>query len=249
METPISTGIRSRAAPQSFLKAVRSGMVRRLGADPNFRFGLGKNPLHTYWKTTWLVTKPYSLNDMAVFLDAEDMRQMHKSREEENEFAQLGRNNFITSELGKYGLKTAWRFQDQNASFDAFLRECRAHAFEINNTFGFPLGFREVQTIAKSVAKWAWSESTRAKFSEIQSLRASTRRRRNEALLATVPDLHLKSNAEVQEILGLKARAVRNYHAMPRAEYEAKSISRMKPWEAMGISRRTYYRKKSAGEI
>jgi hypothetical protein len=30
--------------------------------------------------------------------------------------------------------------------------------------------------------------------------------------------------------------------AKPRAEYEGKSISRAKPWEAMGISRRTWYR-------
>jgi hypothetical protein len=40
--------------------------------------------------------------------------------------------------------------------------------------------------------------------------------------------------------------------AQPRADYEASSITRGRPWEALGISRRTWYRRKrksSAGEL
>jgi hypothetical protein len=37
-------------------------------------------------------------------------------------------------------------------------------------------------------------------------------------------------------------RTVRRYIATPRAEYEANSISRTKPWEALAISRTTWYR-------
>lgn len=36
---------------------------------------------------------------------------------------------------------------------------------------------------------------------------------------------------------------------IPREEYEAKSKSQTKPWEALGMSRPTYYRKLKAGEI
>lgn len=36
-------------------------------------------------------------------------------------------------------------------------------------------------------------------------------------------------------------RTVRRYIATPRAEYEANSITRAKPWAALGISRRTWY--------
>jgi hypothetical protein len=39
------------------------------------------------------------------------------------------------------------------------------------------------------------------------------------------------------------AAARRAKGATPRAEYEAKSVSRAKPWEALGISRRTWYRR------
>ena len=31
--------------------------------------------------------------------------------------------------------------------------------------------------------------------------------------------------------------------ALPRAEYEANAISRAKPWDALGMSRATWYRK------
>jgi predicted transcriptional regulator len=47
---------------------------------------------------------------------------------------------------------------------------------------------------------------------------------------------------EIAEKLGIHPRTVRRYIAQPRAEYEANSISRAKPWEAMGLSRRTWYR-------
>jgi hypothetical protein len=40
-----------------------------------------------------------------------------------------------------------------------------------------------------------------------------------------------------------KERSRRANGAVSRAEYEAKSLSRTKPWEALGMSRRTWYRR------
>ncbi|WP_176251168.1 hypothetical protein [Sulfitobacter sp. HGT1] len=41
----------------------------------------------------------------------------------------------------------------------------------------------------------------------------------------------------------------RSTTGLSREEYEGKSLSKTKPWEAMGISRATYYRRVKAGEI
>ena len=41
---------------------------------------------------------------------------------------------------------------------------------------------------------------------------------------------------------GISARSVRRVFAQPRAEYLAYSLSRVKPWEALGMSRATWYR-------
>jgi FixJ family two-component response regulator len=48
---------------------------------------------------------------------------------------------------------------------------------------------------------------------------------------------------EIAERLGISSRTVQRYISRPRAEYEANSLSRTRPWEAMGISRRTWYRR------
>jgi predicted transcriptional regulator len=48
---------------------------------------------------------------------------------------------------------------------------------------------------------------------------------------------------ELAKKLGVCERTVRNYVAVPRAEYEANSLSRSKPWEALGMSRASWYLK------
>ena len=45
------------------------------------------------------------------------------------------------------------------------------------------------------------------------------------------------------EKYGISIRTVQRIAAMPRAEWEANSAARQKPWEAMGMSRATWYRK------
>ncbi len=45
---------------------------------------------------------------------------------------------------------------------------------------------------------------------------------------------------------GRSARTIRRHIAEPRAEYEARSISRATPWIAEGISRSTWYRRRRA---
>jgi transcription initiation factor TFIIIB Brf1 subunit/transcription initiation factor TFIIB len=61
--------------------------------------------------------------------------------------------------------------------------------------------------------------------------------------MAAKNQVHRKKTArEVAEKTGFCERTIRNWFAIPRAEYEANSISRAKPWEVMGISRATWYR-------
>lgn len=50
-----------------------------------------------------------------------------------------------------------------------------------------------------------------------------------------------KKARELAEKFNLSVRTVQRWWAMPRAEYEANSYSRTKPWEHFGISRRTWY--------
>ena len=55
----------------------------------------------------------------------------------------------------------------------------------------------------------------------------------------------VKTNREKNRIASERRR--RKKGAKPRAQYEAESTSQTKPWEAQGISRRTWYRKDGTG--
>jgi len=245
LEAPVSTSAKSRRGPIMLLEAIARGMTRRLGADPGFRNYPIKNPLHPHWRTWWVQSKPYDLHDLTVFLEPEDMRIIR--RIPDTEFAEAGRNCWLTSNLGKYAVRTAWRQRDSGMTFDGFTRHITEKAFELNQTFDEPLSTNEVLGIVRSVAKWAWRTSTAAVFSEIQRHRARIRRRRNERILTSIPNLSELTSADVAQILGCTKRNARNYHAVLRAQYEANSLSRKKPWEALGISRATYYRRKRKG--
>ena len=49
--------------------------------------------------------------------------------------------------------------------------------------------------------------------------------------------------AALAKRLGVNIKTVYKYTALPRAEYEANSLTRSKPWEALCMSRATWYRK------
>lgn len=51
------------------------------------------------------------------------------------------------------------------------------------------------------------------------------------------------SAREIAEKFGVYPTTVRRFMAMPREQYLAESLSRKKPWEALGISRATWYRR------
>jgi hypothetical protein len=52
-----------------------------------------------------------------------------------------------------------------------------------------------------------------------------------------------KTAIELAKKFGVTERTVQRYTSIPREEYLANSISHAKPWEAMGMSRATWYRK------
>lgn len=52
-----------------------------------------------------------------------------------------------------------------------------------------------------------------------------------------------KTAAQLAKELGVNIKTVYKYTAEPRADYEAKSINRKKPWDDFGISRATWYRR------
>lgn len=62
-------------------------------------------------------------------------------------------------------------------------------------------------------------------------------------MAAERPARRTHTAAELAKKLGCDPRTVRRYMALPREQYLSSALSRSKPWEALGISRATWYRK------
>jgi len=104
--------------------------------------------------------------------------------------------------------------------FDQWLQACYERANAYNLQFLSPLDENEVSGIAKSIAKW-----THKKFT-------------GESFLNYVIETHSR---EIQSVRGKKSKG-------GGRKKSSTSIESIKPWEHLGISRRTYfYRKKNSG--
>ncbi len=89
----------------------------------------------------------------------------------------------------------------------------------LNGQFSEPLPYSEVKSIAKSIAKWTYQHFTPAGFSKEQAKR------------------------------GRKGGAKSKGGGRPIGSIEADSARTLKPWEELGISRRTYYNRKKKGTL
>lgn len=54
-----------------------------------------------------------------------------------------------------------------------------------------------------------------------------------------------ETSTEIARRFGVHPVTVRRLVSLPRAEYESQSLSRRRPWEAEGISRATWYRRRA----
>ncbi|MCL6388872.1 replicase, partial [Pectobacterium carotovorum subsp. carotovorum] len=96
-----------------------------------------------------------------------------------------------------------------------WLQACYERASAYNLQFPTPLEENEVNGIAKSIAKWTFSNFTQHSF--------------NDYVFKT-------HTSEIQSIRGKRSRG----GGRPRDE---NSLSSTKPWMDFGISRSTYYRR------
>lgn len=102
-------------------------------------------------------------------------------------------------------------------AFSQWYAACFERAMGYNVQFPVPLSEPEVKAIAKSIAKWTHKRFTESEFSRIQAIR------------------------------GARGGGISKGGGRPEGSIIAGSIEQLKPWEALGISRRMYYYRKQKG--
>ncbi|MNQ56080.1 hypothetical protein D3C85_701930 [compost metagenome] len=173
-----------------------------------------------------LRSEPYTLHELEDGLELAGPCKAEQ-REEALSNGSIGRNVAVFDLLRFHAYQHAMMYRE-DSNFDTWCRYLSARADDYNSTQNPPLDHNELKHIVNSVAKWTWSTYSGTlsdeAFSDLQAYRGARGGR-----------ISAKVRAEAAEKQGVtlsdQMKAVR-----------AKRPTQGKPWEALGISRKTWYR-------
>lgn len=150
---------------KTLLTIVKKGLTEKLEADPAFGGLLSKNPFCGAWVARVFRQEPYTLKELRSYIDDDNANEILKAKKAQKSegfrqwFAEVGRNCELFETLRFWAYSQVHFYHGK--SFDAFISACLEHATTLNNkSFKEPLGYREVQDVAKKIARWTWSHLT-----------------------------------------------------------------------------------------
>ena len=245
MKNPVCTTSYSHIKMIRYFAAIESSMTEKLKGDIGYAGVLAKNPLSPQWKTHSWTDHLYLLDELA---DSLDLRG-HPRRDLE-ELSGLGRNCEMFTQTRKWAYKAIRRYWAPNYH-DAWMNAVLDHCEAINRYFPESLPHSEVKAIAKSIGKWTYQRFTPQEYSRIQAYRGSLGGKIGGKLASKEDKVKAgskggKSGTSVQKA---KAGSMSKGGGRKKGSVKVDSTAQKKPWESMGISRRTYYNRKKAGTL
>ncbi|MGP5239809.1 replication initiation protein [Pseudomonas helleri] len=173
LQTPVRTAMDGKTAPLRYAAAIEAGLRSRLGADRGYSGLICKNPINSHWIVHQWQADPYTLDDLADYIDLTP----EKAKEKPIEDYGLGRNCMLFDQLRAWAYKA---IRQGWPTYEQWLNACLDRATGYNVNFTTPLDISEVKHTAKSVAKWTHRNFNRGTFddyvarthtSEIQAIR------------------------------------------------------------------------------
>lgn len=238
--------------PIRYAHAIEYSLREEFMADSAYSGLIAKNPFHSYWQTKELNQELWDLGELAEYLT------LPKTMPKKENLIGLGRNCTLF-ELGrKYAYSEVLK-QKITGSKNSFHNSVLYFIEQHNQEFPNPLMFNEYKHIAKSITNWTWKhygdkttkqwamyvkrthsveiQSWRGKqnTSEQQSIKGKKNTAEQQALKGKIGG---KNNTSEQQSLKGKMGGIKS----AQVRYQG-SNEQTKPWESLGISRRTYYRR------
>jgi len=152
LETFVSLTDRSKPKPKAYLQRVERGLMARLDSDTGYGGLISKNPLNLRWHTLTPAIQPYSLDELADYVDMD----IPKPRKRDQ--TGFGRHCILFDELRWWAYKHV-NTARESSSYDDWLDRCMV-ASERLNTFNNALPYSSLKSTAKSVARWTWDHYT-----------------------------------------------------------------------------------------
>jgi len=155
---PVCTSEHGRSKPIQYMKAVYQAYAAVLSADPEYNSGpVAKTPGHPWWQTSELHNHVYDLSELAQEVELTNSRPWIKGPRLES--ASHSRHCLLFERLRYYAYSRVIDAREAG-SFEAFVRQLEAHAFNCNRFkaqgFSEDLPISSVRATVKSIARWTW---------------------------------------------------------------------------------------------
>ena len=159
LKDPVTFFEKSRPEPIAFLNAIEYALTVALGGDLGFTGYLAKNALNPSHEVYYTGAEPYSLHDLADYLD---LTTPPPSTADNDEY--YGRNCNIFHAVRKQ----AYRIASQ-CDYMQLYSQCLHWCEEQNAKYSPQLPYNELKSISKSIAGYCTSEAYRRSLSELQA--------------------------------------------------------------------------------
>lgn len=223
LEAPVCLTDKGRDGPQRYARAVYDALAVLLGTDAGYTRLIAKNPLHPAHCTIWLRDTPYSLGELADYVDLESGKAWRTARRlaRGDEANPLGRNCTVFDDLRRWAY--SWVDEYRQAGDEvAWRAACLRQAEALNSFPGHRDGnlrLAEVKSLAQSVAKWTWrhyhgARGSDPEFSAKQAARGRRKgARKRDELLAVVQAMAAagKTQREIAAQFGIDQKTVSNW--------------------------------------
>lgn len=172
LSAPVLTTEAARQAPLRYLNAIRIAYTELTHADRAYSGLITKNPTHERWRLLHGVPKLWDLAELAEYVP--DLNKYKDARPADQ--VGIGRNVSLFDSVRVWSYKEIRLFRGPGRRhFDVWHAHVLEQVERRNADFREPLQFSEVKAIAKSIAKWTWSQdpAAEAKFKAKQAQRGA----------------------------------------------------------------------------
>lgn len=150
--------------PLRYIASIERAYTAVLGADPGYAGLICKNPFNDRWQVWEIHSNPYTLGDLAAYVDL--TAKAARLPSDTSESFGFGRNvtMFHTGRKWAYrAVREYWAPNGLGRWSKAVLERLQA----INGEFPQPLPFAEVKATAKSISGWTWRNMTPAGLQDL----------------------------------------------------------------------------------
>lgn len=172
LKRPVCLTDAARRRPVNLLARIEHGLNTVLDGDASYGGNITKNPLNAAHVTLWGEAL-YSLGELATALDEINALPTAGNPRKNVQTSVVGRNVSvfdITRKWSYSAIRKHW-----HAPITEWERAVFTHAHEVNETIiandftAGPLGYPEVASVARSIARWTWRNFTPKDFQQRQA--------------------------------------------------------------------------------